>query len=150
MIKLVNGFVMNIPSYLSGALFMKAYRLLRIEVANCLQVYNLTPTSWILLGITKQAKDGIRLSEVAAQMSVKAPLVTILAQTLMADGHVQLISHHTDGRAKLLILTPSGKDFVKKVEMSMDNLLTGMLKGTNEVDLNGFKKVLETLVSNSK
>jgi len=150
MIKLVNGFVMDIPSYLSGALFMKAYRLLRIEVATCLRRYNLTPTSWVLLGITKQAKDGIRLSEVATQMSVKAPLVTILAQTLVADGHIQLISHHSDGRAKLLVLTPSGKDFVKKVELSMDALLTDMLKGANESDLNGFKKVLETLVGNSK
>lgn len=141
---------MNIPSYLSGALFMKAYKLLRIEVASCLQRYNLTPTSWILLGITKQAKDGIRLSEVAALMSVKAPLVTTIVQILVADGHVQLISHHSDGRAKLLILTPSGKDFIKKVESTMDVLLTSMLEGANKSDLKGFKKVLETLVNNSK
>ena len=141
---------MTIPSYLSGALFMKAYKLLRIEVATCLQTYDLTPTSWILLGIIKQAQDGIRLAEVAALMSVKAPLVTTIAQSLIAQGHLELMAHHSDGRVKLLILTPSGKDFIRKVELTMDALLTDMLDGANKAELNGFKKVLETLVSNCK
>ena len=140
---------MTIPSYLSGALFMKAHKLLRLEVATCLQRFNLTPTNWALLGIIKQSKNGIQLSEVAAHMSVKAPLITNLAQDMITHGHVQLISHRTDGRAKLLSLTPSGKEFIRKVETAMSEVLTKVLAGITEEELVTFKKVLETIVHNS-
>ena len=140
---------MNIPTYLSGALFMRAYRLLRGNVTACLRAYNINPTSWVLLGIIKEAKDGVRLVEVANTMNVKAPLITTLVQDLIAKGLIELLPHRTDKRVKLLMLTVAGKRFMKKVEVSLEKSLSGILIGASPQDLSGFETVLEAIINNS-
>lgn len=140
---------MNIPTYLSGALFMKAYRLLRLNVTGCLSQFGINPTSWVLLGIIRETKDGIRLAEVANIMNVKAPLITTLVQDLIALQLIELLPHHTDKRVKLLLLTPTGKVFMKKVELALEKSLRGILAGTTDVDLAGFEDVLEAIIRNS-
>lgn len=140
---------MNIPSYLSGALFMKAYRLLRANVTDCLNAYEINATSWVLLGIIRETKDGVRLIEVANTMNVKAPLVTTLVQDLIAKDLIELLPHHTDKRVKLLMLTSTGKIFMKKVEIAMEKSLRGILAGTTPKDLKGFEAVLEAIITNS-
>lgn len=140
---------MNIPTYLSGALFMKAYRLLRFNVTTCLNNFSINPTSWVLLGIIRETKDGIRLAEVANIMNVKAPLVTTLVQDLIAKDLIELLPHHTDKRVKLLLLTPTGKIFIKKVEVALEKSLRDILAGTTDTELAAFETVLEAIVRNS-
>ncbi len=140
---------MNIPTYLSGALFMKAYRLLRLNVTGCLSQFGINPTSWVLLGIIRETKDGIRLAEVANIMNVKAPLITTLVHDLIAKEMIELLPHHTDKRVKLLLLTPAGKVYIKKVEAALEQSLQGILAGTTDTDLSGFEAVLEAIVRNS-
>lgn len=140
---------MNIPSYLSGAIFMKAYRLLRMNVTSCLSQFGINPTSWVLLGIIRETKDGVRLVEVANTMNVKAPLVTTLVQDLIAKDLIELLPHRTDKRVKLLMLTPTGKVFMKKVEVAMEKSLSGILAGVTPADLTGFEAVLEAIIANS-
>lgn len=140
---------MNIPTYLSGALFMKAYRLLRFNVTTCLNNFSINPTSWVLLGIIRETKDGIRLAEVAHIMNVKAPLVTTLVQDLIAKDLIELLPHHTDKRVKLLLLTPTGKIFIKKVEAALEKSLRDILAGTTDTELAAFETVLEAIVRNS-
>ena len=140
---------MHIPTYLSGALFMKAYRLLRFNVTTCLSKFSINPTSWVLLGIIRETKDGIRLAEVANIMNVKAPLITTLVQDLIAKDLIELLPHHTDKRVKLLLLTPIGKVFMKKVEIALDKSLRDILAGTTDADLAGFETVLEAIIRNS-
>lgn len=140
---------MNIPSYLSGALFMKAYRLLRGNVTVCLNTFDINPTGWVILGLIREAKDGVRLVEVANSMNVKAPLVTTLVQDLIAKDLIELLPHRTDKRVKLLLLTNEGKIFMKKVESAMEKSLSGILAGVTTEDLSGFETVLEAIVKNS-
>jgi DNA-binding MarR family transcriptional regulator len=134
---------MNSPTYLGGALFMKAYRLLRTGVAESLAQYELTPTLWILLGVVKAAPEGVRKSEIAAIMNVKAPLITILTQQL-SDAHV------TDKRAKVLVLTEEGARFTDEVEASVSELLMKVLSGATSSDMEVFKKVLTIIVENAE
>ncbi len=140
---------MNIPTYLSGAKFMKAYRLLRANVTACLSKYDINPTGWVLLGIIREAKDGVRLVEVANLMNVKAPLVTTLVQDLIAQDHIVLLPHRSDRRVKLLMMTSSGKVFMKKVDAELEQSLSGILAGATAQDLQGFKAVLEAIIANS-
>lgn len=141
---------MNIPSYISGTIFMKAYRTLRLRVAGCLERYDLTPTMWSLMGIVLQARDGIRLSEVARRLEVKAPLVTMLANTLLDRGYVTRIPHPIDKRAKLLIVTPKGRKFMQTVETEMNNELAVLLHGVTADELKAYKNVLDTIIKNGQ
>jgi DNA-binding MarR family transcriptional regulator len=141
---------MNIPSYVSGTIYVTAYRTLRGRIATCLQRYELTPTTWSLLGIVMQARDGVRLNESARILSVKAPLVTMLANDLIERGIIARIPHHIDKRAKLLVMTTKGKKFVAGVEREMDKELKYLLNGVTEHDLKSYKKVLDTIIANGE
>ena len=74
---------MNVPSYKSSILLTRAYRVLRARVYSCLEEYELNPTAWSLIGTVYESKDGIRLSQVAETLGVKAPLVTVLVDKLV-------------------------------------------------------------------
>jgi DNA-binding MarR family transcriptional regulator len=139
---------MNLPSYLSGAIFTKAYRVLRNHVIICLARYELTPTTWSLLGIVVTAQDGIRLKEVASKLGVKAPLVTMMAHGLIERELITRIPHPIDKRAKLLVMTQKGKRFVKAVENELSTELSYLLRGLTEDDLDTYKRVLDTIISN--
>jgi len=139
---------MDIPSYLSGIIFTRATRILRANVSNALSAHNLTPTKWSFLGTVMQAPDGIRLVSVAKQLGSKAPQITAIAQELADRGFVQRLPHHSDGRAKLLIMTPQGKQFVQAVEKDVEQQLVRLLDGLTDADLLTYKKVLETIIRN--
>lgn len=140
---------MNIPSYLSGAIFAKAHSVLRETVRGCLKEHGLTPTSWSFLGAVLQASpDGIRLVTLAQQMGVKSPLVTSMAHGLIERDLIKRIPHHSDRRAKLLVITPAGKRFMQSVEQDMERSLAGLLTDLTTDDLEAYKKVLETIIRN--
>jgi DNA-binding MarR family transcriptional regulator len=141
---------MNMPSYMSGSIFMKAYRTLRMRVATRLQAHELTPTMWSLLGVVISARDGIRLSEVAHVLEVKAPLVTMLSHKLIDRGYIKRIPHHIDKRAKLLVITPKGKAFMKTVEADLSDELSRLLDGVSDDDLHAYQHVLDAIIKNSQ
>jgi DNA-binding MarR family transcriptional regulator len=139
---------MNIPSYISGAIFMKANRILRGEVYKCLEKYSLSATAWSLLGIVSAERDGIRMAEVARRLGVKAPLVTMMADEFIERELLNRVPHHTDGRVKMLVISATGKRFVSRVEEELYRTLTMLLKGVHDQDLAGYQKVLETIIEN--
>lgn len=141
---------MNIPTYLSGAIFAKAQRALRAIVVQSLDKHDLTPTEWTFLGAVSHAKNGIRLVELANRLGVKAPLITFMANGLIEQGYIKRVAHPSDRRAKLLVITPQGKAFVTKVETDVNKALQNLLVGLSDADLEAYKHVLETIIQNAQ
>ncbi|MGH7237167.1 MAG: MarR family winged helix-turn-helix transcriptional regulator, partial [Candidatus Saccharimonadales bacterium] len=108
----------------------------------------LTPTYWSILGCVTEARNGIRLAEVATQLGVKAPLITMLADDLVNRGLVQRVPHHTDKRAKLLVIQPEGKRLVKTVEQALTTHLNQLLQGVSTDEMTVYNKVLRTIIAN--
>lgn len=141
---------MNLPTYITGTIQTKAYRLLREHTYASLGKYDLTPTYWSMLGIITQAQDGVRQVEIAHELHVKAPLITTMAQSLLERGIIKSVQNQFDARAKLLALTPSGKRFVKTVEATLHDDLTQLLAGLTENEMSIYHKVLSTIIANDK
>ncbi len=139
---------MNLPTYITSTVQTKSYRLLREHVYSVLTHYGLTPTHWSLLGITMQARDGVRQVEIAEALHVKPPLVTTMVRQLQDKDIIQSVQNQFDARAKLLAVTPSGKKFMKTVENDLNKTLSSLLDGLTENDLITYNKVLTTIVSN--
>jgi DNA-binding MarR family transcriptional regulator len=139
---------MNLPTYITGSIQTKAYRILREEVYAVLDQYELTPTHWSMLGIIVQARDGVRQAEIARTIHVKAPMVTIMARDLQKREIIKSVQNQFDARAKLLALTPEGKKFVKIVEASLNKTLKQLLTNLTEKDLITYHKVLVTIITN--
>ena len=141
---------MTIPTYVAGQLFTKAHRLVRGRVYDALARYELTPTSWAILGITLQADGGTRLATVASQLSIKPPMVTMLADDMITRGLIQRIPHHTDGRAKLLVITAQGKKVAAEVEATLNTEIGNLLNGLSKEDIVTFQRALETITRNAE
>ncbi len=141
---------MNLPTYITGTVQTKAYRLLRERVYEVLEQYELTPTYWSMLGIITQARDGVRQAEIARQLHVKAPLVTTMAQDLQKRGIIQSVQNQFDARAKLLAMTPEGKKYLKTVEATLSTTLKRLLYGLTEKELTTYHKVLTTIITNAE
>jgi DNA-binding MarR family transcriptional regulator len=139
---------MNVPSYRSSILLTKAYRVLRSRAHACLDEYDLNPTEWSLIGTVYESKDGIRLSQVADTLGVKAPLVTLLVDKLVERDIMKRIQNQVDARAKLLVMTPAGKVLFKTVENSLNKALLPLLGELSDQDLLAYQKVLEVIIKN--
>lgn len=141
---------MTQPTYSSGLLFTTAHKAVRSRIYTVLEQYDLNPTYWAILGATLQAPEGLRLATVARQMSVKAPLVTMLAGDLIEQGLITRVPHHTDGRAKLLVITPKGKKMAQQIETELNTEIGTLLKGLSISEIQTFQKALETIITNAE
>ena len=139
---------MSIPTYSISVLQSQAFRILRGQVYEVLDNYQLTPTYCSMLGAIHEARDGIRQVEIAEQLRVKAPLITVMARELEKKGLIQIVPNQFDARAKLLALTPGGKKLVKSVETELQTELRQLLNGATEADMATYQKVLSIIVTN--
>ncbi len=141
---------MTAPTYLSGMLFTQAHRLVRGRVYDLLETYNLNPTLWALLSIVSQSLDGVRSSVVAEQIGVKPPMVTMLADELVEQGLLRRVSHHTDGRVRILVASNKGNKLVGELENKLGKQIGELMNGLNEQEILTFQKSLSTIISNAQ
>ncbi|MGH7195155.1 MAG: MarR family winged helix-turn-helix transcriptional regulator [Candidatus Saccharimonadales bacterium] len=139
---------MTAPTYLISGVQTRAYKILRLHVYEVLSKHDLTPTCWSMLGCIVEAHNGIRLAEVAANLGVKAPLITMLANDLTGRGLIKRVPHHSDKRAKLLVMMPAGKKLVKTVEQALYDHLNQLLQGVSNQDMAAYHKVLSAIIAN--
>lgn len=141
----------TLPTYTSGLLWAKAYRILRGKVTETLEKYHLTMTEWALLGKLYDANaDGVHLADVASALGVEPPLVTTMVSQLEKKGLVGRKEDVRDRRAKFISLTDESRELVPRIEEAMLQTQANLLKGLTDQDITTFMKVLETLVKNSR
>lgn len=141
---------MELPTYMTGSVQTKAYAILRENVYDVLEKYDLIPSYWSMLGIIIEARDGIRQADIAKAMNVKPPLITVMVRKMQARGIVQTVQNQFDARAKLINITPEGKKLIRSAENDLHKRLDSLLKGLTENDLLTYHKVLSTIIANSK
>jgi DNA-binding MarR family transcriptional regulator len=140
---------MSQPSYESGLLFTQAHAAVRDSIYSILKEYDLTPSYWAILGASVNAEEGIRLANVAKLMGVKAPLVTMLANSLIEKNLIKRLPHHSDGRAKLLVATPNGKKMAQKIEHELAVEIGHLMRGATKDEVTAFQKTLRIILANA-
>ncbi|MEO7364514.1 MAG: MarR family transcriptional regulator [Candidatus Saccharimonadales bacterium] len=141
---------MQLHTYITGTTQTRAYRLLRQKVVEVLSGYELTPTYWAMLGIILESRDGIRQTDVAKQLQVKPPLVTMMTRELQNRGFIISVTNQFDARAKLLTTTPAGKKYIKMVESNLSKMLDTLLDGLTQDDMMTYQKVLTAIIVNGE
>lgn len=136
-------------TYQSGILFTQAHKLVRTQIYEVLEPYGLNPSYWSILDATVAAPEGIRLASVAKIMDVKAPLITMLSNDLIEMGLIKRVPHHSDKRAKLLVITPLGRKVFQEVELKLGQTITQLLNGLNANEIHAFQKALEVIIRNA-
>lgn len=141
---------MNLPLYTAGILQTRAYRILQSRVNDCLVTHGLNHGQWVMLGVISETNDGIRLNSTAEVLGVKAPLVTAMANELIAQGFIVRASHQSDRRAKLLTVSEKGRELLAEVHKCLFGILAPLLDGISDKEMQTYQKVLTTIIANNE
>lgn len=140
---------MTSGAYNSGMLFTQAHRLVRAQVSTVLEKHQLSFIHWSILSIVLASDEGIRLTNVAAALGVKAPLITLESNRLITLGLINRVAHHSDGRAKLLVMTAKGKKLAVTISDELETLVGTLMQGLSKTEIQSFEKTLKTIIQNS-
>lgn len=135
-------------TYQVGLLQAKAYRLLKQRTNRILTVFDISTLDWALLGLLAENPGGLRLSAIAEELGVEAPLVTRMIQKLQKKAYVEFKEDPTDSRAKIVGLTRNGAEFVKKTEAHVRKNMKSMLNEIPPADLLAYIAVLRKIIEN--
>ncbi len=131
-----------------GLMQSKAYRVLKRHTNAALQKYNLSSVQWAMLGLLSKNPDGMRLKSAAAELGVEAPFLTVLSDELSKEGYTKTVTDSTDSRAKVLLITVTGRNFVRETEPHIRSAMRPLLRDVGFTDLLAYLHVLEKIVEN--
>ena len=86
------------------------------------QAAGLTDATWRPLLHLHLLGDGVRQKELAASVGIEGPSLVRLLDTLVAKGLIERSEDGTDRRAKLLSLTPEGREVVVRIRETVTSL----------------------------
>jgi len=138
-----------LPTYKKTNLQMVAYRRIQNAVSELLTRFHMNTTQWIMLGVMSESANGMRVTDMARVLQVEMPFITITMQSLVAKGLMRTVAHARDKRAKLLMLTPKGRQVEEEIEAYLSSNLQQLEKGVNPQDLKLYFKMLQQIGSNA-
>ena len=86
------------------------------------QSAGLTDATWRPLLHLHRLGDGVRQKDLAASVGIEGPSLVRLLDTLVAKGLIERSEDGTDRRAKLLSLTPEGREVVVRIRETVTSL----------------------------
>ena len=132
---------------LLGTLIHDVAHLLRLDIDQRVQSWNLTRTKWLALGII-HTHPGLSQSELAVELELGAAAVGRLVDRLVARNFVERRSTDTDRRAYKLHLTKEARVLVTQLDGVADQLREDLLQGLDNRDILCLTKGLQKLKSN--
>ncbi len=139
----------NRTTYRVGLLQAKAYRALKQSTSIALERFNISTVDWALLGMLYDHKIGKGQSEIADELGVERPFITILTKNLVKKGYVKIKESKEDSRVKFTQITSKGINFVEKIEKDLRSETRYILNGVSISDISTYIYVLEKIIENS-
>jgi DNA-binding MarR family transcriptional regulator len=118
-------------------------------MAALLQKHQLTIQSWKLLGQLFDVSPR-RLIDIATILSVKAPLITVLAEQLLKAGYASYTTDTLDRRAKMMSITDKGREKIFELEEEVKALMFKLFANTSLPDKITYIQVLEQILRNGQ
>lgn len=146
----IKNAIRNRTTYRAGLLQARVYRALKTYTGEKLAFFNITTMDWALLGLLHDNRDGLRSSELADELGVEAPFITVLFAKLQKMDLIDSKLDPKDSRAKNIFLTTKGKQFMPKVEKVVYEEMKVFIEGIPKGDMLTYVTVLEQMNENSK
>lgn len=110
----------------------KVFRL-RIELSMALEEslkrHDLSVPEWLMLHSLKDAKNGIRMNDLASLQGVKKSTVTKIFQSLLKKSFAYRIMNPDDTRSVIVGITPIGIKHLALVDREIKDRQSGIKKG---------------------
>lgn len=137
-------------TYQVGLLQTKAYRVLKQHTARVLSEFDISTIEWAFLGLLNDNPKGLRLNVLATELGVEAPFITQMSIRLKKTGYFEHREDPEDSRAKIIMMTKEGKEFVASAEKHLRAETKALFLGVSTSDLLTYISVLDTIIHNMK
>jgi DNA-binding MarR family transcriptional regulator len=128
-------------------LLLRCSNTLLREAARLLAPTGLTPAQFNILNLLAERPEGVRPSEIAADLVVDPSSATYLIRQMSAQGWLKRTEDPADGRAYRLVLSAAGR---KRIAASRVNYLPALAAITGQftsAELGAFRATLERLLA---
>ncbi len=139
----------NTTTYRIGLLQAKAYRSLKQQTTEALAHLDISTTDWAFLGLLYDHKDGMRATDVAEELGVEAPFVSVLLKKFETREFLFIETSPDDSRSKVVSLTEVGRAFVPSTEKNLRLHMRQLVSGASIQDIVAYISVLETIIQNA-
>jgi MarR family transcriptional regulator for hemolysin len=126
-----------------GTLIGIAGRQWRRAIDLRLQDFDLTQATWMPLVQLSRSDGPMRQRDIAAALSLDNSSVVRVLGNLEAAGLIERGANEADRRAKAIVLTPSGRALVGRLERLSEDLERELLAGVPQADIAATRKTLE-------
>jgi MarR family transcriptional regulator, organic hydroperoxide resistance regulator len=137
-----------LPTYHKALLQTIAYKHVREAVNLRLKDFQLNATQWMMLGILYEQTSAQKISSIAKTLQVEVPLITTLAQPLLAVGHIAQHEDKNDRRSKPVTLTEAGRAMVERIEQQLADDLHMLEAGISQAEIKQYFTTLRTVIAN--
>jgi DNA-binding MarR family transcriptional regulator len=134
----------QLSTYDVGLMQAQAYRALNNYMTESLRQFELTMIEWAALGRICDS-NGLRVSDIAAQLSVEIPRVIVLIKSLERKGYVTRKGGSGDKRVIVITATSAGLAKKDQVEQSVKDNMRYFMLGVKRKDLVAYIKILQFL-----
>jgi DNA-binding MarR family transcriptional regulator len=138
-------------SELAFRAFIRAYGLFRNKMDPYFARFGISGAQWGILRALHRAEgeslDGLRLKDLGHRLLVKPPSVTSIVDRLERLGFVSRRAAADDQRAKLVTLTPAGRDLATHVLERHPAQIRAILGGLTEGEQRELHDLMEKLAS---
>ncbi len=108
------------PTYQTAKLQTKAYRNLKLAVAELLKPHGLSMIQWAALGVIKDAgKRGTQMSDIASELSTSLAFTTNTIDILASRRLVRRKASPTDKRVRTVIITTTAEKIIDDYELQL-------------------------------
>ncbi len=147
-IKKIQNVIRNRTTYRVGLLQAKAYRLLKVYTQEGLSNKGISTIDWAFLGLLRDSLEGMKSNEIALELGVEPPFVTVLFQKMKKHEFVDSKKDIKDSRSKIISLSEKGKKFVSETESELRSHMKILLKDISKSDIISYVHVLEKITKN--
>lgn len=139
----------NLKAYNTGLLQGKAYSKLHSKLSATLLPFQVSVPEWKLLGQVYE-NEKVKLSLLAELLSYDPPMITKLVKQLEKKSLLKRTPDQHDERAKVIVITATGKKVIEHAEPEVKKAMREVLKGITLPQLLTYLTVLAAIVRNSE
>ena len=141
----------SMTTYRMAVVEARAHRVVKMQVSSLLKKYNLTMMQWSIIGLVAEyGNQGVRISDLAAQLDTSLAFVTTTVNVLESKGALVRESHQHDSRSKLVKLTKEYRKQIARIEADThDQLSTWFEQTVGKSERRAYMGVLQQIAQSA-
>jgi DNA-binding MarR family transcriptional regulator len=128
----------------------KFHRITKHRLAAALRPFQLQSVEWILLGLLSHKRKRMAISEIAREVGIQQPFMTVIVTKLTKRNLVAVTEDSADQRKKYVSLTKEGAKTVQLMQRQFIEFFKPLSQDLSRRDFEAYLKVITAVIKNAE